>query len=109
MIHNRGQQLLHQAFDQLEQEVPPRLARFIRWLRRPQLRPYRLVLGTLCIIASFFWFLPVIGLEFLPLGLLLIAQDVPVLRVPTARMIFWLIAKWHALQDWFRRRRHVDH
>jgi len=96
--NQRGEKLLAQAFDLLEQEVPERLAKFIHWLRNPKLRPYRLVIGTLCIIASFLWFLPVVGLEFLPLGLMLIAQDVPVLRAPTARLIFWLLAKWHALR-----------
>ena len=103
MTDNRGKQLLNQAFDQLEREVPDGLARFIHWLRNPKLRPYRLILGLLCIAASFFWFLPVVGLEFLPLGLMLIAQDVPILRAPTARLIFWLIAKWHALRAWIQR------
>jgi hypothetical protein len=30
----------------------------------------RLPLGILCIIAGFFWFLPVVGLELFPIGLL---------------------------------------
>jgi hypothetical protein len=109
MTNERGKVLLDQAFDQLEHEVPQGLARFIRWLRQPKLRPYRLVLGVLCIAASFFWFLPVIGVEFLPLGLMLIAQDVPVLRAPTARLIFWMIAKWHVLRAWLQRWRHRAH
>jgi hypothetical protein len=55
-------------------------------------------LGILCIIASFFWFLPVIGIEFFPIGLLLLAQDVPFLRRPAAKMLLWLERKWQALR-----------
>ena len=59
----------------------------------------------ICIVASFFWFLPVIGVEFLPIGLLLIAQDVPFLRRPVARLMLWLEERWRALRRRFRRRR----
>jgi hypothetical protein len=42
--------------------------------------------------------------EFLPIGLLLIAQDVPFLRKPVARMIHWLLNKWDALRHWWQER-----
>jgi hypothetical protein len=62
---------LNQAFDRLERMLPPKLARMLHWLHAPESRYLRIPLGILCIIASFFWFLPVLGLEFLPIGLLL--------------------------------------
>ena len=34
----------------------------------------------------------------LPLGLLLFAQDVPVLQLPMARMLGWVERKWIARQ-----------
>lgn len=100
-----GQEQLDKAFDCLAQELPPVAVRLLDWLRSPTTRVIRLVLGIMFICASFFWFLPVIGIELLPLGLLLIAIDVPFLRKPIARMVIWIVAKWTALRDWWRRRR----
>jgi hypothetical protein len=62
----------------------------------------RLPLALLCIAASFFWFLPVLGLEFLPIGLLLLAIDVPFLRKPVARFTLWLEEKWMRLRARWR-------
>ena len=94
----RDKALLDEALRELEQEAPDRFIRVVRWLRHPRSRWIRLPLGILCIIASFFWFLPVVGIEFFPVGLLLIAQDVPFLRRPAAKLLFWLERKWRALR-----------
>ena len=74
-------------------------------MRRPQARLVRLPLGILCILGSFLWFLPVLGLWFLPLGLLLIAQDVPFLRRPVGRMTLYLLDRWKRLRKWWARKR----
>jgi hypothetical protein len=96
---------LDKAFDKLEQEAPDFLTRAICWLRKPQARVVRLPLGILFIVAGLLWFLPVVGLEFLPIGLLLVAQDVPFLRRPVGRMTLYLLGKWVALRKWWQRRR----
>lgn len=101
-MRERGQQLLDEAFDRLEAQTPDRITSMIRWLRDPRSRWVRLPAGILCIVASFFWFLPVIGIEFLPLGLLLIAQDVPFLRKPVARWMLWLEDRWIEFRAWWR-------
>lgn len=85
---------LEKAFEKLERETPDVVTRAICWLHRPQARMVRLPLGILCIVASFFWFLPVIGIELLPIGLLLIAQDIPFLRQPVGRMALWVLNRW---------------
>lgn len=100
-----GKELLDRAFDELERETPNRITRLIRWVRNPKSKWIRLPLGILCIIASFFWFLPVIGIELLPIGLLLIAQDVPFLRKPVARMTLWIEGKWVDARRRFTKRR----
>ena len=96
---------LEKAFDKLERETPDLVTRAICWLHRPQARIVRLPLGILCIVASFFWFLPVIGIELLPIGLLLIAQDVPFLRRPVGRMALWALNRWVRLRKWWERKR----
>ena len=89
-----GQEELDRAFEGLERETPDRISRMIRWLRSPQSRWVRIPLAILLIAQSFFFFLPLAGIEFLPLGLLLIAQDVPFLRKPVGKAMLWLEEKW---------------
>jgi hypothetical protein len=101
----RADDELDRAFDDLERHVPARLGRMIKWVRQPQARWVRVPLGILCIIGSFLWFLPVLGLWFLPLGLLLIAQDVRFLRRPVGNMTLYLLDRWDRLRKWWKRRR----
>jgi hypothetical protein len=96
---------LDKAFDELEREAPDFLTRAICWLRKPQARKVRLPLGLLFIIAGLLWFLPVVGIEFLPVGLLLVAEDVPFLRRPVGRMTLYLVGKWVKVRRWWQRRR----
>lgn len=99
-----GREKLEQAYDVLEQEAPDRVARAIRWLRNPKGRWVRLPLGLVLVVTGFFGFLPILGYEFIPLGLLLIAQDVPPLQKPVGTATLWLERKWIELRDRWRRR-----
>lgn len=103
MTRESGKELLDRAFEGLEEETPDSVTRAIRWLRAPRSRWIRLPLGVLCIVASAFWFLPIIGLELLPIGLLLIAQDAPILRRPVGRMMLWLEERWATLRRRWQR------
>jgi hypothetical protein len=96
---------LERAFDELGREVPDAVTRTILWMRSPRARWVRIPLGLVCIAGSVFWFLPVLGLWFLPVGLLLIAQDVRPLRRPVGRMTLWLLRQWKRLRGWWRERR----
>jgi asparagine N-glycosylation enzyme membrane subunit Stt3 len=49
-------------------------------LRKPSPFAVRLVVALLLIVGGLFSFLPILGLWMLPLGLLFIAQDVPLLQ-----------------------------
>jgi hypothetical protein len=98
-----GQARLDQAYDELEQHAPDKVARAIRWLRDPKGKWVRLPLGLFIIVINLFGpVVPVLGIEFVPLGLLLIAQDVPPLRKPVADATLWLEHKW---LDWRRKRK----
>ena len=85
---------LDRHFAWFEGKLPPKLARFIAWLRKPSSRLVRIPLAILLIVGGFFSFLPVFGLWMLPLGLLLVAQDVPMLQKPMSRMLGWIERKW---------------
>ena len=81
-------------FAWFEAKLPPRPAAFVRWLRKPSSRLVRIPLALLLVVGGVFSFLPILGLWMLPLGLLLIAQDVPFLQKPLAKMLGWIERKW---------------
>jgi hypothetical protein len=85
---------LDRHFAWFETKLPPRPASFVRWLRRPSSRLLRIPLAILLVVGGVFSFLPILGLWMLPLGLLLIAQDVPFLQKPLAQLLGWMERKW---------------
>ena len=62
----------------------------MRWLRSPAARWVRLPLGILFILGSLLFILPIFGLWMLPVGLLLLAEDVPALRRMRTRVLNWI-------------------
>ena len=91
MTRSTGQQELRVAFKRLERDLPNRLASALRWLRHPASRWARLPAGLALILGGIFSFLPILGAWMLPLGLMLIAADVPFLQRPMARFTMWVI------------------
>jgi hypothetical protein len=62
-------------------------------LRKPSPFAVRLVVALLLIVGGLFSFLPVLVLWMLPLGLLFIAQDVPLLQKPLVKALAWVEAR----------------
>ena len=100
-----AKRVLRDAFKRLEQELPERVARILRKLRHPDARWVRIPVGLLCVVGGVFSFLPVLGLWMLPLGLLLIAYDVPFLRKPVGYFTIWGAEKWAGFRLWLSRKR----
>jgi hypothetical protein len=90
--HDRAE--LDRHFAWFEGKLSPRLARFVGWLRKPSSRLVRIPLAIVLMAGGIFSFLPVLGLWMLPLGLVLFAQDIPMLQKPTARTLGWIERKW---------------
>lgn len=80
---------LDRHLDDLQEKLPGRYAGWLQKLREPAARWIRIPAGLLLIAGGFLGFLPVLGFWMLPLGLLLLAIDIPLLRKPTA----WLIER----------------
>ncbi len=89
MLNREDQELAERRLDRLISSMPPRVAAFVRWLRDPARFWLRVPLGILMILASFLWFLPVLGLWMLPLGIVLLAQDFGPMRRAVYRAINW--------------------
>lgn len=92
---------LDRQFARLEQRLPAWVGRFLRWLRQPASRWVRLPISVLLVCGGVFSILPILGLWMIPLGLLLMAQDLPFLRRPTGRALVRVEYRW---RQWIRRR-----
>src|SRR4051812_17160405 len=55
----------------------------------PRSKPMRITLGIGLCLGGFLWFLPVLGLWMLPLGLLVLSIDLPIIRRVRRRMELW--------------------
>jgi len=103
MRHDKDQRGIRRAFKRVERRFPGRFAHFLRWLRHPASRWVRVPLALLLSLAGVIGFLPVLGFWMLPLGLLLLAQDLPLLRRPMRRLLIVGERRWRRHQ-WQRRR-----
>jgi len=69
--------------------APEWLRNAVHWLRAPSRLWVRLIAGVLLIIGGILAILPIFGLWMLPLGLALIADDVPWLQVRLEQAARW--------------------
>lgn len=94
---------LNHQLDRIEQHLPGGVRRCLHWLREPSSRWVRIPAGLILVVAGIFSILPFLALWMLPLGLLLLAQDLPLLRRPMRRALLWIEWRW---VSWKRTRRH---
>jgi len=74
----------------LIQRLPSAFQPKVRWLRRPSARLARIAAGVLLILGGLLFFLPILGLWMLPLGLLLLAEDIRPLRRGSHNILAWI-------------------
>lgn len=74
----------------LIRRLPDKMARAMRRLRQPSARWARIPAAMLLIIGGVLSILPILGLWMLPLGLVLLAEDVKPLRSLTGRLLAWI-------------------
>ncbi|GJD54204.1 hypothetical protein [Methylobacterium dankookense] len=88
--------------DRLSEKLPETLRRALDWLREPSRLWLRVGAAILFILGGIFSILPVLGLWMLPVGLALLAQDVPGLKVPLEKSARWIEATWARLKARWR-------
>lgn len=96
--------LLERAYTELEAELAAPFRRALRAVRAPEMKWVRVATGTALIAGGCMAFLPVLGIELLPIGFLLVAQDVPLLQEPAARLVLWAVGLWRSFKAWCRSR-----
>ncbi len=80
---NREGPRLQRQFDRLRRDFP-RLGVLLHRISRPGWALIRVPVGVIFILGGLLAILPVFGLWMIPVGLLLLAVDVPVLRRPVS-------------------------
>ena len=71
---------------------PGRLIHIGKWqFRLPQSRFLRLLIGIGFIVGGILGFLPILGFWMIPLGLLILSNDVPMIRRWRRRLVVWFV------------------
>ena len=101
---SRRERRFDRQFEILSRLVPQLRAPLVT-LRRDQWRLVRIPLALLLVVGGVFSFLPLLGVWMLPVGLLLLAVDLPALRAPISALIIRSRRRVGVWTAWWRDRR----
>ncbi|RTE88564.1 MULTISPECIES: hypothetical protein [Bradyrhizobium] len=76
--------------DKLVDRLPPRMGDAVTYLLKPSSRWVRIPSGALLVAGGVLSVLPLLGIWMLPLGLALLAEDVPALRSSRSKVFDWI-------------------
>jgi hypothetical protein len=100
-IRDRARARLTRQFQMIERRFPG-FGRYVAYIRADRARLIRLPIALLLILGGLVSFLPFLGLWMLPLGLMLLALDLPFLQGPVAAATIRLRRRFG---HWLRRPR----
>ncbi|UHS56286.1 hypothetical protein [Agrobacterium vaccinii] len=70
-----------------------------KWsMSMPQSRVGRIIIGVLLVVGGILGFLPILGFWMVPLGLLILSQDLPYVRRKRRRLAIWWARRQRARQ-----------
>ncbi len=87
---NTPEALRERRTQMITAKLPTKMRRGIQWLRKPEQKWVRLPSGLLLILGGLLSFLPVLGVWMLPLGILLLAEDIPLFQSLSGKMLGWI-------------------
>ncbi len=97
MSHHEDAHRHRRRLESLISRLPGWFSPGVFWLLRPESRWARIPAGAALILGGLLAVLPVFGLWMLPLGVILIAEDLPVLRRFVARALDGMERRWPRL------------
>jgi hypothetical protein len=77
----------HEEMDRLQNHIPSSVGHNLNRLRGRRAIWMRVLTGVALIGAWCFFPLPIVGIWMLPVGLALLAHDIPIIRGPMARLL----------------------
>jgi hypothetical protein len=90
------EQDLDEHLERFQSRLPAWASGAIGWLWQPRFHWVRLPLGIVLILAGIVGFLPILGFWMIPLGLIVMAKDIPPLQPALVRGLDWIERKWPA-------------
>jgi hypothetical protein len=78
---------LDAELDRLQERMPDWPARMLKKVRSPAADRYRVPAAIALTVGGVFGFMPILGFWMTPLGLGVLAIEVPVMRPPLARLL----------------------
>ena len=99
--HQRRKARLHRQFDRLRRALPW-VDGWVLHLQSDRAALIRLPIALLLVLGGLLSFLPFLGIWMLPLGLMLLALDIPALQTPVSAAVI------RARRLWARRRHRGD-
>jgi len=90
------EQDLDEHLERFQRRLPNWAAQLIGWLWQPRFHWVRIPLGIVLILAGIAGFLPILGFWMVPLGLIVMAKDLPPLQPVLVRCLDWAERKWPA-------------
>ena len=84
---------LYGELDRLQEHLPDWAARLVQTVRAPRAVWVRVPLAFVLMAGGSVGFLPIFGFWMLPLGLALLAVDLPFMRPPMARLLAFINGK----------------
>ncbi|MFO1073782.1 MAG: hypothetical protein U1E17_14135 [Geminicoccaceae bacterium] len=99
----KAERVLHRRLDRAQALLPGVFGEWLGHLRHPSASWVRVPLAFLLMLGGIFSFLPVLGFWMLPLGIVLLALDVALLRRPTAAMLVGGERTWRRWRRRWRR------
>ena len=85
---------LDEELDRLQARLPHKVSRFMQKVRSPEVAPYRIPAGIALTAGGIVGFLPILGFWMIPLGLIVMAKDIPPLQPVLVRFLDWVERKW---------------
>ncbi|ANQ40126.1 hypothetical protein BAR24_00815 [Gluconobacter oxydans] len=74
-------------------KLPGWMQRTLSWLRKPERKWVRIPAGILFMLGGCMAFLPVLGVWMVPVGILLLSEDIPVFRRLMEKALNWIQRK----------------
>ena len=82
---------LHRHLDNLEGRLPRHASHAVKWLRSASAW-FRIPIALLLIAGGVFGFLPILGFWMLPLGVIVLAREIPAVT----RLVEWVKQRWRS-------------
>ncbi|UMM09043.1 hypothetical protein MKW11_02950 [Gluconobacter frateurii] len=77
----------------LIRKLPEWMQRTLSWLRKPERKWVRIPAGILFMLGGCMAFLPVLGVWMVPVGILLLSEDIPFFRRLMEKALNWIQRK----------------